>query len=155
AAGGATQAARNGHRGTDARLREEALRAGRTSAAALFVGFAIALFTNLAVLEASPCRALWFALTLACWSAYALTPAPPVRWRSLRGPWRSGALLEALAVASLRVLALAPWLPGPLAPPPQRVLLVLALLAAALTGVPALASLRVPLAVAAALPLSA
>ena len=147
--------ARADSRGADARLHDEALRSARSAAPFLFVGFAIALVTLLLALDVSRWRGAWFVLAVACWFAWAAALAPPGRRRVLRGPWRSPAVLQGLAVASLLMPALAPWLPGPLAPPPERVLLVLGLVTVAITGVSALASLRIPLAVAAGLPLSA
>jgi signal transduction histidine kinase/CheY-like chemotaxis protein len=154
-AGNLPPCARRHPPGADAPLHAEALRSVRCAAPFLFVGFATGLVILLLALDASRWRGAWFLLALACGSAWAATLAPPSHWLAARRAGRSPVLAQALVIAVLLVLALAPWLPGPLAPPPQRVLLVLGLVTVAITGVSALAPLRGPSGLAAALPLSA
>ncbi|HET8746247.1 MAG TPA: hybrid sensor histidine kinase/response regulator [Ramlibacter sp.] len=59
-------------RGSDARLREEALRSARRAAPTLFAGIALALLLDQLLLEAPGWRAAWLALTLIFCCAWAL-----------------------------------------------------------------------------------
>lgn len=141
--------------GTDGRLSEEGLRAAKAAAPAMFVGFAIALVADVVVLEPSPWRWLWLWCVLATVSAWAATLGVEGGWnRSMRGTWRWQRGFLGLAVASMLLLACAPWLPGPVAPSAERIALMLTLAGVSMAGAAVFAPMRVPAAVAATLPLS-
>lgn len=153
-AGSDAAAAPSAARGeADARLRGEALRAVQACAPVLFISIAIALASHAVVLEGSPWRRAWMAAALATLAACIATLAWGSLARRARKPgWEGGFVL--LAIASVLLLALAPWVPGLPASPPERIVLVLTLAIVAMTGAGVFASLRGPAAVAAALPLS-
>ena len=141
--------------GADGRLAEEGLLAAKAAAPAMFVSFAIALVTDVIVLEPSPWLWWWLggtAATLAAWASTLAVRGAGIR--AVRGAWRWHHGFAGLAVASMLLFACAPWLPGPVAPAAERIVSALALAGVAMVGATVFASMRVPLAVAAALPLS-
>jgi signal transduction histidine kinase/CheY-like chemotaxis protein len=140
---------------TDGRLSDEALRAATAAAPAMFVAFAIALAADVVVLAPSPWRSVWLGCVVAVTSAWAITiAAGRRRSRPLRGAWRWQRSFTGLAVVSMLLLALPPWIPGPAPPAVERIVAMLALAGIAMAGATVFASVPVPLAVAVALPLS-
>lgn len=153
--GAAAPVQRAGLPGLDGRLADEGVRAAKAAAPAMFVSIAIALVTDVVVLEPSTWLWSWLGCVAATLAAWASTLRAGAAWRkSRRGAWRWHHGFAGLAVASMLLLACAPWLPGPLAPTGERIVSVLALAGVAMAGATVFASMRVPLAVAAALPLS-
>ena len=147
--------ARSERRAVDRRLHDEALRAATAGAPLLLASFVLALAAGLIVLEASPWRTAWACVTLLAAAAWAATPwIGAGRGRSTRDTRRRQRGFAGLGIASMLALAAVPWLPAPIAPPMERGLVILTLAAVALCGAAAFASMRIPAAVAAALPLS-
>jgi len=141
--------------GTDGRLAEEGLRAAKAAAPAMFVSFAVALVADIVVFEPSSWRWWWLGCVVATIAAWASTLGTGgARGKSTRGAWRGRRGFVGLAIASMLLLACPPWLPGAMAPALERIVSVLALVGVAMAGATVFASMRVPLAVAAALPLS-
>ena len=139
----------------DGRLHEESLRAARAFAPAMAASFAIALAGHLLLPAPSVPRWTWLAFTLAVIAAWSTTlGSSSGRSVSARARRRQGGFV-ALTAAALLLFALAPWIPGPVASPTERIVLVLVLGVVAVTGSAALASVRLLGVAAAALPLSA
>jgi two-component system, sensor histidine kinase len=138
---------------TDARLQDEALRAARAAAPAMLVAFAAALVGDVLLLAPSDWRWTWLACTLAVIAAWGASLTHGRR-RSASARLRLQRGFIALGCAAMVLLALSPWMPGPVASPPERIVLAVALGVVAVAGAQAFASVRVLAVLAAALPLS-
>jgi two-component system, sensor histidine kinase len=154
-AGNPAQAAAsaNGPR-TDARLQDEALRAARAAAPAMLVAFAAALVGDVLLLAPSAWRWTWLACTLVVIAAWTASFAHGSRRSASARLGLAQRGFIALGCAAMLLLALSPWLPGPVAIPQERIVLAVALGVVAVVGAEAFASVRVLAVLAAALPLS-
>lgn len=151
----ATPAPRRQRPDAERQLRDAGLRAAREAAPAVAVSQAIAISCAGLVLASSNWGSAWLAIALAAFCAWVAGLAAGDRLLRLLHAARPGERsFTALTVAALAVLAAPSWMPGPLPPPVERVVLLLTLAAVAIAGAAAFAALRVPMAVAAALPLS-
>jgi signal transduction histidine kinase/CheY-like chemotaxis protein len=137
------------------RLLDEGLRAAVTSAPLAIASIALALGGDLLLHPASAAHAaLAFAtIAIALAMLFVARAAARRRPRDARRAWQRA--YAGLGVAALALLALAPWLPAPLAEESRRDLHVLVLGACALGACAAFAPLRRPAIAAILVPLSA